>query len=81
MECIGCLARRERYEEQFQAAAHTTPQKPEEIILTTYQSTSPRAEEIRSTYTNLADRADRLHALLEKEQPLFWRAWCSRRCA
>lgn len=81
MECVGYLALRQLYEEQFQAAAHTTPQKPEETIPNTYQPTPPRAEEIRSTYTNLADRAEKLHALLEKEQPLFWRAWCFRRCA
>jgi hypothetical protein len=81
MECVGYLALRQFYEEQFQAAAHTTSQKPEEIIPNTYRHTPPKAEEIRSTYTNLADRAEKLQALLEKEQPLFWRALWSRRCA
>jgi hypothetical protein len=91
MGCVAYLARRELYERQIQAAANATPQEldhgddtlrtPEEIIPTTYQPTPPTVEEIRSTYTNLADRAEELHELLEKEQPLFWRVrrfgWCA----
>lgn len=80
MECVGYLALRQLYESQVQAAARTTPQDPGELVPTTYQPTAPKADEIKSTYTNLADRADRFHALLEKEQPLFWRGWRSRRC-
>ena len=75
MECVGYLALRELYEKQVQAAADYQPEEPEGPIPSAYQPTAPTNDEIRSTYTNLADRADKLVGLLEKESPAFWRAW------
>jgi hypothetical protein len=74
VECVGYLALREHYGEQVRAAL-AVAEAGKETTATGYQPTSPKAEEVKTTYNNLADRADKFRAHLEREQPLFWRAW------